>query len=164
MTASPTPSASPSATASASAASVARPVAAGLQLIGNDPTVVVKVITVSAPLSTSPASAPVLQVAAGSAIAPEVSGLPVSTAFTVSVQVPLRAKSTGVVLGKVRSDAQGRTKVPAFKATQSGTYQVRLASSSGKSFYLKVKVAGKAAAKSPSKPASKPATVAKSTR
>jgi hypothetical protein len=39
-----------------------------------------------------------------------------------------------------------------------------LASSSGKSFYLKVKVAGKAAAKSPSKPASKPATVAKSTR
>jgi hypothetical protein len=106
-------------------------------------------------------SAPVLTVPAGTAVAPLVSGLPVSTSLRAGAKAPTstRAKSAFVTFGTTRSNANGRAKVPAFKPSRAGTYTIQLATANGKAFYLKVQVAAKkvsgSSTKSPSKPTSK---------
>ena len=99
----------------------------------------------SAPVATSPVYAPQITVAPGLAIAPVVGGLPPSTPLVAGMSVaPLtRAKVSYVPIGKTRSTASGRAKVPAFKASRAGIYTIRLSTPAGKAFYLKVKVAAK---------------------
>jgi hypothetical protein len=109
---------------------------------------------VSAPLSSNPTNAPVLLIPAGAAVAPVVSGLPVTTSLRVRMSVPVRAKQAFVTIGNTRSNANGKAKVPAFKATRAGTYTIQLSTAEGKAFYLKVKVAAKKTAKPSAKPSS----------
>jgi hypothetical protein len=63
----------------------------------------------------------------------------------MSVSPLTRAKASFVSIGKTRSTANGRAKVPAFKASRAGMYTIRLSTPAGKAFYLKVKVAPKKA-------------------
>lgn len=143
-TASVEPTPTPTATSSASASpSVSPP--AGVELLSGAERESAQVVAVSAPLSTSVANAPEVTVAAGTAVAPVVSGLPPSTPLQAGMSVsPLtRAKTSFVPIGKTRSTANGRAKVPAFKASRAGLYTIRLSTPAGKAFYLKVRVAGK---------------------
>jgi hypothetical protein len=100
------------------------------------------------------ANAPQLSVPAGSPVAPVVSGLPANTSVVVSIRVIsgsrpqsvlslLRAKSSFVTIGTTRSNAAGRVKVPAFKATRPGVYAIQLSTPAGKAYYLNVKVTAK---------------------
>ena len=102
-------------------------------------------LLVSAPVSTSVLSAPEITVTTGAAVAPVVSGLPANTPLDAGMSIsPLtRAKDSFVSIGKTRSTAAGQAKVPAFKASQAGVYTIRLATATGKAFYLKVKVTAK---------------------
>jgi hypothetical protein len=127
---------------------------AGVVLLSQSEIANAQVITVTAPLSTSVANAPVLSIPAGAPVAPVVSGLPTSTNLRARMSSPTRAKEAFVTIGNTRSNASGRAKVPAFKATRSGTYTIQLSTAEGKSFYLKVQVA----AKKPTKPAAKPSS------
>jgi hypothetical protein len=104
-----------------------------------------QVVEVSAPASTSVASAPEVSVPAGAAVAPVVGGLPASTPIVASMSVSrqTRARASFVPIGTTRSTAAGRVKVPAFKATRAGVYTIRLATPAGKTFYVKVKVKAK---------------------
>jgi hypothetical protein len=131
-----TPSVRPSAIVSAPA---------GVVLLSGTDRANAQVVTVSAPISTSIANAPTVTVAAGSSVAPVVSGLPASTPLQagMSVASATRAKTPFVSIGQTRSTAGGRAKVPAFKASRAGVYTIRLTTPTGKAFYLKVKVAAK---------------------
>jgi hypothetical protein len=108
-----------------------------------------EVVTVKAPLSTSVANAPEVSVSIGAAVAPVVSGLPASTplAASMSVSSPTPAKASFIPIGKTRSTASGRAKVPAFKASRAGVYTIRLSTPAGKAYYLKVKVTAKKSSK-----------------
>ena len=64
------------------------------------------------------------------------------------MSVPVRAKEAFVNIGNTRSNAAGKAKVPAFKASRAGTYTIQLSTAAGKAFYLKVKVAAKKASSS----------------
>jgi hypothetical protein len=117
-----------------------------------------QVIAASEPASVTMANAPQLSVPAGSPVAPVVSGLPANTSVVVSIRVIsgsrpqsvlslLRAKSSFVTIGTTRSNAAGRVKVPAFKATRPGVYTIQLSTPAGKAYYLNVKVTAKKNAK-----------------
>ena len=149
-TATPTPtstataSVTPTVTASASPSpTVTAP--AGVVLLSGTERASAQVVTVTAPVSTSVASAPEVTVTTGTAVSPVVSGLPPSTPLQAGMSVsPLtRAKTSFVSIGTTRSTANGRAKVPAFKASRAGIYTIRLTTPAGKAFYLKVKVAPK---------------------
>lgn len=143
------PTLSPTAAPSASASSSA-PLPAGVELLSGAERASAQVVTVTAPVSTSVATAPEVTVTTGTAVAPVVSGLPPSTPLQAGMSVsPLtRAKSSFVSIGKTRSTANGRAKVPAFKASRAGLYTIRLSTRAGKAFYLKVRVAAKKASSS----------------
>jgi hypothetical protein len=113
-----------------------------------------QVVEVKAPVSMSVANAPQVSVPAGAAVAPEVSGLPANTSVVVGIRVIsgsrpqnvlslLRAKSSFVSIGTTRSNAAGRVKVPAFKATRPGVYTIQLSTPAGKAYYVNVKVTAK---------------------
>lgn len=154
----PTATATPTSTVVSSAAPVAeateRPsgtpsqsasVPAGVALLSGTERANAQIVTVSAPVSTSMATAPQVTVAAGSPVAPVVGGLPPSTPLQAAMSAApvTRAKPSFVSIGTTRSNATGRAKVPAFKATRPGIYTIRLSTPGGKAFYLKVKVATK---------------------
>jgi hypothetical protein len=121
---------------------------AGVVLLSKTEIANAQVVTVSTPLSSNPVSAPVLSIPAGTPVAPVVSGLPTSTPLRVKMSVPVRAKEAFVNIGNTRSNAAGKAKVPAFKASRAGTYTIQLSTAAGKAFYLKVKVAAKKASSS----------------
>ena len=75
----------------------------------------------------------------------------------VSANPRARAKATFVRIGSSRTNAKGRVNLPAFKASQPGSFVIRLKTPAGKAYFLKVKVAGTSSAKPASKPAGKPA-------
>jgi hypothetical protein len=104
-----------------------------------------QVIAASEPASVTMANAPQVSVPAGAAVAPVVSGLPANTpiAASMSVASQTRAKTTFVPIGTTRSNAAGRVKVPAFKATRPGVYTIQLSTPAGKAYYLNVKVTAK---------------------
>ena len=119
------------------------------------------VVSVSAPVTTTAATAPTVSVAAGSPVAPVVGGLPANSVITVDISSTgqTRAKSTTFVrIGSGRTNATGRVKLPAFKASRPGSFTMRLTTPAGKAYYLKVKVAKKKASTAAVKPvaASKP--------
>ena len=160
-----TPSASPTPTASATSAPVvtpsavpsapvvtAQPVAsvpAGVAVLSVAERSTAQVVTVPAPASTSIALAPVVTVPANTPVAPVVGGLPASTPLQVGMSAPAFTRMLGQAspafapIGTTRSNAAGRAKVPAFKASRPGTYTIRLATASGKAYYLKVTVAAR---------------------
>ena len=160
----PTPTASPTPTPTvvSSAAPVAeatgRPsgtpspsasVPAGVDLLSGSERANAQIVTVSAPVSTSMAAAPQVTVAPGSPVAPVVGGLPANTPLQAGMSAPsqARAKVTFSPIGRTRSNAAGRTKVPAFKASRPGMYTIRLTTPKGRAFYLKVKVSSRDGAK-----------------
>jgi hypothetical protein len=96
------------------------------------------VVAVTRPVSTNPASAPIVDVIAGAAVAPVAQGLPVSTSFTATVSLPGRS---GTALGVITSDATGRLTVPAFSTTRAGDYTISLSDGQGNTFYLKIAIA-----------------------
>ena len=157
-TSSPTPSPTPTqtvvpvteqSTAPTFSPSPSAPTPAGVVLLAGTERANAQVVVVQAPVSTSPVNAPEISVSAGAAVAPVVSGLPASTSLEAGMSVsPLtRAKVTFASIGKTRSTANGRAKVPAFKASRAGVYTIQLMTPAHKAFYLKVKVAKRAAAK-----------------
>ena len=150
VSASVTPTVAPSATPSPS---VTAP--AGVVLLSGSERANAQVVTVAAPVSTSAVNAPEVTVSVGSAVAPVVSGLPANTPLQAAMSIaPLtRAKASFISIGKTRSTAGGRAKVPAFKASRAGVYTIRLATPAGKAFYLKVKVTAKKASSASSKAA-----------
>ena len=120
-------------------------------------------VSVTAPVSTNVATAPTANVPAGSPVAPVVGGLPANTVVNVDISSTgqTRAKTTSFVrIGAGRTNAKGRMKLPAFKASRPGSFTIRMTTPAGKAYYLKVKVAAKA--KPVKKPAAKPAVVGKS--
>ena len=120
-------------------------------------------MSVTAPVSTNVATAPTANVPAGSPVAPVVGGLPANTVVNVDISSTgqTRAKTTSFVrVGSGRTNAKGRMKLPAFKASRPGSFTIRMTTPAGKAYYLKVKVAAKA--KPVKKPAAKPAVVGKS--
>ncbi len=148
-TASLEPTPTPTETSSASASPSVSPLA-GVELLSGAERASAQVVTVTAPVSTSVATAPEVTVTTGTAVAPVVSGLPPSTPLQAGMSLsPLtRAKTSFVSIGKTRSTANGRAKVPAFKASRAGLYTIRLSTPAGKAFYLKVRVAAKKASSS----------------
>ena len=165
--ATPTPSASATPTPSASATSTpvvtpsaaplapvvsvqpAASVPAGVAVLSAAERAAAQVVTVPAPASTSIALAPVVTVPANTPVAPVVGGLPASTPLQVGMSAPAFTRMLGQAspafapIGTTRSNAAGRAKVPAFKASRPGTYTIRLATASGKAYYLKVTVAAR---------------------
>ena len=123
----------------------------GVELLTGAERAKAQVITVKYPVSMIPACAPDVTVFAGVAVAPVVSGLPVRTGFRAGISyVPptqTRAKSTFLWIGKTRSADDGRSKIPAFKASRTGVYIIRLVTPEDKSYYLKVKVVAVKSAK-----------------
>jgi len=140
------PSVTPSVTPS-SIPSPSVPTPAGVVVLSGMERANAQLVMVSAPVSTSAVNAPQVTVSAGAAVAPVVSGLPASTPLEAGMSVaPLtRTKASFVSIGKTRSTANGRAKVPAFKASRAGMYTIRLSTPAGKAYYLKVKVAPKKA-------------------
>ena len=126
-----------------------------MQLLSGAERANAQVVTVSAPVATSPVYAPQITVVPGTAIAPVVIGLPSRTQLLAGMSfAPLtRAKDSYVPIGKTRSTASGRAKVPAFKASRPGIYTIRLSTPTNEAFYLKVKVAAKKASSSSAKAA-----------
>jgi hypothetical protein len=150
----PTPSVSPSvmpsvkpAVTPSSSPSASVPTPAGVVVLSGSERTNAQIVTVSAPVATSPVYAPQITVAPGVPIAPVVVGLPSRTQLLAGMSVAplMRAKNSYVPIGVTRSSASGRAKVPAFKASRAGIYTIRLTTPAGKAFYLKVKVAAKKA-------------------
>ena len=120
-------------------------------------------VTVAATVSTNAASAPTANVPTGSPVAPIVSGLPANTVINVDIssEGQTRAKTISFVrIGSGRTNAKGRMKLPAFKASRAGTFMMRMSTPTAKAYYLKVKVTAKA--KPVKKPATSPSAVGKS--
>jgi len=143
------PAVVPSVTPSVSASpAVSAP--AGVALLSAAERANAKFVAVKVPLSRSAANAPEVSVSIGAAVAPVVSGLPANTPLNASMSVPsqTRAKASFVPIGKTRSTAAGRARVPAFKASRTGVYTIRLSTPAGKAYYLKVKVTAKKSTKS----------------
>jgi hypothetical protein len=79
-------------------------------------------------------------------VAPVVGGLPANTVINVDISSTgqTRAKTTSFVrIGSSRTNAKGRMKLPAFKASRAGTFMMRMTTPAGKAYYLKVKVTAK---------------------
>jgi len=131
----------------------------GVGLLSDSDMAKASTVVVNAPVKPSVTNAPSVTVPVNTPVVPEVGGLPANTVVQVDVSANprARAKATFVRIGSSRTNAKGRVKLPAFKASQPGSFVIRLKTPAGKTYFLKVKVAGTSSAKPASKPASKPA-------
>jgi len=130
----------------------------GVGLLSDSDLANASTVVVNAPVTPTVTNAPSLTVPVNTPVVPEVGGLPANTVVQVDVSANprARAKATFVRIGSSRTNAKGRVKLPAFKASQPGSFVLRLKTPAGKTYFLKVKVAGTSSAKPASKPASKP--------
>jgi len=104
-----------------------------------------KVVTVASKVSGDFRAAPSINVVAAVGVIPSVKGLPANSSIKVEVSATFQNRPTTnyQTIGTLRSDANGNLKVTAFKASRTGSLNIRFKTSAGKNYYLKVQVSAR---------------------